>query len=280
MRRDMVDRNDAFTISKQCELLNVSRGYFYYVPIGLSEADLNMLEKIDALYTEDPARGQRRIRGALKKQFGISLGRDSIRGYMIILGISAIYPKRDLSKVNKKHKKYPYLLRGVKIERINQVWSTDITYVRLKRGFVYLTAVIDWYSQYVLSWRLSTSLDRQFCIDVVNDAFNKHGKPEIFNTDQGSQYTSSEFVELIKSKGAKVSMDGKGRALDNVFVERLWRTVKYEDIFIKEYATVPQCRDGLGKFFQRYNIQREHQSIDYNYPKEVYYNEIEWPIAA
>jgi putative transposase len=182
----MVDKEHTFAIAKQCSLLSISRGFYYYVPVGLSEQDLNIMEKIDILYTDDPTRGQRRLRGALKKQYRIKIGRQAIRGYMVILGITAIYPKKDLSKPNKKHKKYPYLLRGVKIERVNQVWSTDITYVRLKRGFVYLTAVIDWYSRYVLSWRLSTTLDRQFCIDVLNEALSKYGKPEIFGSSGNS----------------------------------------------------------------------------------------------
>ena len=276
----MVKKEEIFPIAKQCELLSISRSFYYYVPVELSNTDLVILEKIDILYTDDPTRGQRRLRYALKKEYKISVGREAIRGYMQILGIAAIYPKKNLSKPDKTHKKYPYLLRGVQITRVNQVWSTDITYIRLKRGFIYLTAVIDWYSRYVLSWRISTTLERHFCIEAVTDAIEKYGYPEIFNTDQGSQYTSDDFTGIFENSPTKLSMDGKGRALDNVFVERLWRTVKYDDVFIKDYSTVPECREGLDQFFERYNTRREHQSLDYNYPCEVYFKKIELPVAA
>jgi len=190
------------------------------------------------------------------------------------MGIAAIYPKKNLSIANKSHKKYLYLLRGLAITRSHQVWSTDITYIRLKKGFVYLTAVIDWYSRYVLSWRISTTLDRRFCIEALNEALEKHGQPEIFNTDQGCQYTSEEFTGILKSKQIKISMDGKGRTLDNVFVERLWRTVKQEEVYLKGYRNIPECREGLRAYFDLYNTLREHQSLDYNYPAEIYFGEI------
>ena len=283
----MIKKEADFSISRQCDLLSISRSFYYYVPVGLSDTDLAILEKIDILYTDDPTRGQRRLRHALKKEYKISVGREAIRGYMQILGIAAIYPKKNLSRSDKAHKKYPYLLRGLRITRVNQVWSTDITYIRLKRGFVYLTAVIDWYSRFVLSWRISTTLDRHFCIEAVNEAIEKYGYPEIFNTDQGSQHTSDDFTGIFENIPTKLSnlsahwrMDGKGRALDNVFVERLWRTVKYEDVYIKEYSSVAECREGLGHFFVRYNTRREHQSLDYNYPSEVYFKKVELPDAA
>ena len=276
----MIGASNSISITKQCELLSVKRSSYYYLPVELSESDFSVMERIDALYTEDPTRGTRRLKGALKKRYGIKIGRDKIRGYMALMGISAIYPKRRLSIPDKSHKKYPYLLNGVKITRVNQVWSTDITYIKLKHGFVYLTAVIDWYSRYVLSWRTSTTLDRQFCIDALDEAIQKYGTPEIFNTDQGTQYTSDEFIGKLKANGIKISMDGKGRALDNVFVERLWRTVKYEEVYLKGYRNIFECKVSLRAFFERYNNQREHSSLDYNYPSEIYFGKLQLKVAA
>ncbi len=270
----MVKKDTILPIRRQCDLLSVSRGSYYYCPAGLTEMDLKLMEKLDELFTEDPTRGTRRLSKALKKRFGLEAGRDKVRRLMRIMGIAAIYPKKNLSIANKSHLKYPYLLRGMAITHPNQVWSTDITFVRLKKGFVYLTAIIDWYSRYVLSWRLSTTLERRFCIDALNEALEKHGQPEIFNTDQGSQYTSEEFTGILKSKQIKISMDGKGRALDNVFVERLWRTVKQEEVYLKGYRNVSECREGLSAYFDRYNNLREHQSLDYNYPAEIYFGDI------
>lgn len=271
----MVKKGKSVAISRQCGLLSVSRGSYYYHPAGISDMDLKLMGKLDELFTENPTRGTRRLSKALKKRFGLLAGRDKVRRLMDIMGIAAIYPKKNLSIANKAHKKYPYLLRGLKITRPNQVWSTDITFIRLKKGFVYLTAVIDWYSRYVLSWRISTTLDRSFCIEALNEAMEKYGQPEIFNTDQGSQYTSEEFTGILKSNQIKISMDGKGRALDNVFVERLWRTVKQEEVYLKGYRNVLECREGLRIYFDRYNNLREHQSLDYNYPAEIYFGDIE-----
>jgi putative transposase len=270
----MVEKKAALSITRQCDLLSISRGLFYHRPARLTDLDLKLMEKMDELFTENPTRGTRRLSKALKKRFGLLAGRDRIRRLMEIMGIAAIYPKKNLSIENKSHKKSPYLLRGLAITRENQVWSTDITYIRLKKGFVYLTAVIDWYSRYVLSWKLSTTLDRRFCIEVLNEALEKYGRPEIFNTDQGCQYTSEEFTGILKSKQIKISMDGKGRALDNVFVERLWRTVKQEEVYLKGYRNISECREGIKTYFDRYNNLREHQSLDYNYPSEIYFGEI------
>jgi putative transposase len=270
----MIDPEYNLPISKQCSLLDISRGYFYYKPVELSEFELDLLKKLDALYTEDPTFGTRRMRNALRKRYKLKVGRDRIRKLMDILGVAAIYPKKNLSMPNKEHKKYPYLLRGVEIKHPNHVWSIDITYIRLKRGFVYLVAIIDWHSRYVLSWKLSTTLDRRFCVEALNEAIAKHGIPEIFNSDQGVQFTSGEFTQILKDNEIKISMDGKGRALDNIFVERLWRTVKYENVYLKEYRTVRDCQEGLAAFFDRYNTRREHQSLDYNYPAEIYFGEI------
>ena len=270
----MIEPENPLSITQQCEMLNMSRGYVYYQPVELSGEDLKTMARIDELYTEDPARGTRRLSRALRKRFHINAGRAKVRSLMEIMGISAIYPKKNLSMSNKAHTKYPYLLRNLEISRPNQVWSTDITYIRLKKGFVYLTAIIDWHSRYVLSWRISTTLDRRFCIEALNEAMMKYGTPEIFNTDQGSQFTSEEFTGILKAAGIRISMDGKGRALDNIIIERLWRTVKYDEVYLNEYHTVQECKEGLGHFFDRYNNRREHQSLDYNYPSEIYFGEI------
>lgn len=270
----MIEKKAVLSITRQCDLLSIARGLFYYRPSGLTYLDLKLMKKMDELFTENPTRGTRRLSKALKKRFCLLAGRDKVRRLMDIMGIAAIYPKKNLSIANKSHKKYPYLLRGLAITRANQVWSTDITYIRLKKGFVYLTAVIDWYSRYVLSWRISTTLDRRFCIETLNEALEKYGRPEIFNTDQGCQYTSAEFTGILQSKQIKISMDGKGRALDNVFVERLWRTVKQEEVYLKGYRNIPECREGLSRYFELYNNLREHQSLDYNYPSEIYFGKI------
>jgi len=270
----MIEPEAFISIKQQCEMLDISRGYFYYHPVEISDEDLKTMERIDEIYTENPTVGTRRLSKALRKRFHIKAGRDKVKRLMGIMGISAIYPKKNLSLSNKEHKKYPYLLRDLEITRPNQVWSTDITYIRLKRGFVYLTAIVDWHSRYVLSWRISTTLDRRFCIEALNEALIKYGKPEIFNTDQGSQFTSEEFTSILKSAEIKISMDGKGRALDNVFIERIWRTVKQEEVYLKCYQNVQECKDGLETFFYRYNNRREHQSLDYNYPSEIYFGEI------
>jgi putative transposase len=265
----MVDSNTNISLTRQCSLLMVGRTSIYYKPF-ISEATLELVRHIDELYTEDPTRGTRRMCAALQRQ-GIKIGRRKARSLMALLGIAAIYRKPNLSKAAPEHKVYPYLLRNVPITRVNQVWSTDITYIRLRHGFVYLCAVIDWYSRYVLSWRLSTTLDAAFCVEALQEALGRYGKPEVFNTDQGCQFTSEDFISVLEQNNITISMDGKGRALDNVFVERLWRTVKYEDIYLKDYGTVAECRAGLEAFFERYNNHREHQAIGYQYPSEIYF---------
>jgi putative transposase len=275
----MIDRTEAMAICRQCELLNIGRTSIYYRP-QISPKKLELMNRIDELYTEDPTRGTRRISNALWKQFSLQAGRGKVRKLMHLLGIGAIYPTKRLSIANVQHKKYPYLLRGMPIMRVNQVWSTDITYVRIKGGYVYLTAIIDWYSRFVLAWRISTTMDTRFCVEALNEALEKYGTPEIFNTDQGSQFTSTEFTGILESHGIKISMDGKGRALDNIFVERLWRTVKQEDIYLKEYVSVSECKAGLEKYFLRYNTRREHSSLEYNYPGEIYFGSITLKQAA
>lgn len=269
MRRSFIDEKDELSLSRQCRILSIGRTAYYYRS-EISKANLELMRQIDELFTEDPSRGTRRICAAIKRR-GVNIGRAKVRRLMDRMGLSAIYCKPNLSKCTPGHKKYPYLLRGIKVSRVNQVWSTDITYIRLRNGFVYLTAVIDWYSRFVLAWRLSTTLETAFCKEALEEALAKYGKPEIFNTDQGSQFTSEEFTSILQNHGIAVSMDGRGRALDNVFVERLWRTVKYENIFLNDYESVTTCQTGLGAFFDRYNNRREHQALDYQFPAEVFF---------
>jgi putative transposase len=275
----MINKDEKLSLVRQCELLSIGRTSIYYRP-GVSQQNIDIMHRIDELFTEDPTRGTRRLSHCLRKRFDLYAGRGKVRRLMARMGIGAIYPKKYLSVSNKQHKKYPYLLRNVAITRVDQVWSADITYIRLRGGFVFLTAVIDWYSRFVLAWRLSTTLDTRFCREALEEALAKYGQPEIFNTDQGCQFTSEEFTNVLLSRGIQISMDGKGRALDNVFVERLWRTVKQEDIYLKGYSTVSECKEGLERYFQRYNTIREHQSLDYNYPEEVYYGNVKQSEAA
>lgn len=225
---------------------------------------------IDKEYTDHPFYGSRKMAKWLQTQ-GYQVNRKRVQRLMKQMGLAGICPKKNTSKSTAEHKKYPYLLRGVEIEKCNQVWSSDITYIKVVGGFMYLTAVIDWYSRYVLSWRLSNSLEGSFCIEAVKEALEK-GIPDIFNTDQGVQYTSEGFIALIEGRGIKVSMDGKGRALDNIFIERLWRTVKYEEIYLKEYKSVKELRTNLRKYFQFYNSERLHQSLGYATPESIYWN--------
>lgn len=224
---------------------------------------------IDETYTDFPYFGSRKMARYLSRKTGVRINRKRIQRLMREMGIMAIYAKPRTSIPDPGHKIYPYLLRGLKVTRPNQVWSTDITYVRLSHGFVYLVAIIDWFSRKVLSWRLSNTMDTRFCREALEEALAK-GKPEIFNTDQGSQFTSEEFTEVLKGEGISISMDGRGRALDNIFVERLWRSVKYEDIYPKGYRTMQEAWRGLTEYFKRYNTERPHESLDYRTPAEVH----------
>lgn len=232
-----------------------------------------MMRLIDETYLDRPYFGSRRMAEWLHRNHGIEANRKRVQRLMRTMGLEAIYPKKSSSQPDKSHKIFPYLLRNVTVNRVNQVWSTDITYVPLRRGFMYLVAVMDWYSRYVLSWRLSNSLDIEFCLDALDDALEQ-GTPEIFNTDQGAQFTSQEFTNRILKRGIAVSMDGRGRALDNAFIERLWRTVKYEEIYLKEHANVDELRNGLGEYFKFYAKQRPHQGLDYRTPHEVYHSSL------
>lgn len=258
-----------FSIEKQCDLVELSRSSYYYTACSESVFNLAAMKAIDKLYTDHPHYGKRSMSVNLKN-LGYDVGIDLARTLMRKMGVSAIYQKPNLSKPNLTHKIYPYLLRGIKIERVNQVWSTDITYIPMRNGFLYLTAVIDWYSRYVLTWRLSNSLDGLFCREVLREALII-AQPEIFNTDQGAQYTSVEFVKILLDLGIQVSMDGRGRAIDNVFVERLWRSVKYEDIYLRDYSNGIELHAGLKQYFVFYNTQRYHSSLEYRTPVGVYY---------
>lgn len=234
----------------------------------INEKDIFLMNLIDEIYTERPFYGKRRICAELQQR-GFLVGVKKVRSLMQRMGLEAIYPKPKTSIPNSHHKKYPYLLKNVPITKVNQVWSTDITYIRLSKGFVYLVAVIDWFSRYVLSWRLSLTLEKDFCIEALQEALSL-STPEIFNSDQGSQFTSSDFTGILEDKNVQISMDGKGRCLDNIFVERLWRSVKYEDIYLKEYTSPMEVQQGLKNYFHFYNHSRLHQSLDYQTPAQIY----------
>ena len=246
----------------------MARSSYYFQTGEHRTYNLRLMKLIDEEYTRHPFYGSRRFVAWLRK-LGHDVNRKRIQGLMREIGIEAIYPKPNLSRRNKEHKIYPYLLRDVKIEHPNHVWSTDITYIRMKGGFVYLTAIIDWYSRYVLSFRLSNSLDCEFCMETLEEALSK-GKPKIFNTDQGVQYTSHIFTSRLNRGDILISMDGRGRALDNIFVERLWRSVKYEEVYLRNYKTVTEAYSGLEAYFNFYNNERFHQALDYRRPVEVY----------
>jgi len=243
--------------------------------LEISLADKKIMDLIDEIYTANPFFGNRKIRAELNLTYAIPIGREHTRTLMNTLGLQAIYPKPKvkLSDPNSEHKIYPYLLRDVKIVRPNQVWSTDITYIRLENGWAYLIAIIDWYSRYVINWRLSNSLEIEFCLDCLNEALDKNKyQPEIFNNDQGSHFTSKKFTDILSNKNIQISMDGRGRCLDNIFVERLWRTVKQENIYLNSYQDVLETRTGLSKYFPFYNEKRRHQSLNYRTPADIYYN--------
>ena len=255
-------------MSQQCELLGLSRSSYYYKPATESAANLALMALIDREYTAHPFRGSRSLTAWLRGE-GHAVNRKRVQRLMRLMGLEAVYPKPKLSAAGVGHKVYPYLLRDVAIERVDQVWSTDITYIPMPNGFMYLTAVMDWHSRYVLSWKLSNTLDVEFCLEALEEALRR-GCPEVFNTDQGVQFTSPSFTKRVEAAGAQVSMDGKGRWLDNVFVERLWRTVKYEYVYLWRPEAVPALHSGLTTYFGYYNEKRTHQSLADRTPVEVY----------
>ncbi len=270
-RQEWIDKKDAVSVVQQCALAGVSRAtiYAHQKPAPVDESDLLFSRLIDEEYTRHPFYGTRRMVVFLKT-YGHSLNRKRVQRLMREMGLVGMAPGPNTSRAHPEHKVYPYLLRGVAVVRPNQVWSTDITYIRLPRGFVYLVAIIDWYSRCVLGWRISNSMDASFCVDCLEEAIRAHGRPEIFNSDQGSQFTSDAFTGVLKREEITISMDGRGRAFDNIFVERLWRNVKYEDVYLNGYATMGELMIGLAKYFILYNGERPHQALGNKTPEVVY----------
>jgi putative transposase len=267
-RLALVDRED-LSVAAQCRLLKVARSTLYYHPAPVDPADLALMRRMDELYLASPFYGSRRMVAVLRRD-GWTVNRKRVRRLMRVMGLEAIYQKPNTSKGHPEHKVYPYLLRDLVIERPNQVWCADITYIPMAKGFVYLVAVMDWFSRRVLAWRLSITMDADFCVDALQDALARYGKPEIFNTDQGVQFTSGDFVAVLESRGIRISMDGKGRLLDNIFIERLWRSLKYEEVFIKAYGSVMEARRGIGGWLSFYNEERPHQALGYRTPRRVF----------
>jgi putative transposase len=276
----MIDREHDLSITRQAKALGISRGSVYYSPRPVSKAELALMRRIDQLHLDYPFAGSRMLQALLLGE-GYQVGRLRVRNLMKRMGIEAIYRRPNTSKPAPGHKIYPYLLRKLAVTRPNQVWAMDITYIPMARGFVYLTAVVDWFTRRVLSWRLSITLETAFCVEAVQEALGRYGKPDIFNTDQGSQFTSVEFIKTLKDARIRVSMDGKGAWRDNVFVERIWRTIKYEEVYLRAYADVPEARAAIGKYLTFYNSKRPHSSLDRQTPDQVYFNALQpIPVAA
>jgi putative transposase len=265
----MLERSGSdLTLAQQADLLSMSRSSLYYVPRAPSEWEVKIKHRIDVIYTQTPFYGSRRIRNALQEE-GVAIGRDAVRQFMREMGLEAIYPKPNLSKPAPEHKVYPYLLRGVQSAYPNHIWGIDITYIPLQKGWMYLVAILDWYSRYIVSWELSQTLEIGFVLDCVDRALAQC-VPTIFNSDQGSHFTSPQCVQRVLAAGALVSMDGRGRAMDNIFTERLWRTIKYEHVYLADYQTPRQARQGIGGYLHFYSHERPHQSLCYQRPVEVY----------
>jgi putative transposase len=275
----MVSRTDPLPVSRQCELLDLPRSTFYYQPKPAPEADLTLMRTIDECHLQRPFYGSRRLRDWLQ-DLGHAVGRKKVQGLMRTMGLTALYPKRNLSKRNQAHKVYPYLLRGLVIDRPNQVWAADVTFIPMAKGFLYLVAIIDWYSRKVLAWEISNSMDARFCVETLEAAIERYGRPEIFNTDQGSQFTSEAFTGMLKANDIRISMDGKGRWVDNVFVERLWRSLKYEEVYLKGYGSVAEARKSISEYLHMFNEERRHQSLNRRTPDEVYYESADQRMAA
>ena len=263
--------HEKISIRRQCELLGLNRSTLYYSAEPMPDEDVQMMRMIDEIYTRCPFYGSRRITAQLNRDHDQQWNRKRIQRLMRIMGIRGVAPGPDTSKPHTENKIYPYLLRDKVIDSVDQVWSTDITYIPMLKGFMYLVAVIDWYSRYVLSWQLSNTMETSFCTEALEEALSVN-TPMIFNTDQGVQFTSHAFTQILLNKQIKISMDGRGRALDNIFIERLWRTVKYENIYMNDYQTVPELRSGIKHYFDFYNQERLHQSLDYQTPAEVYFS--------
>jgi putative transposase len=267
----MIDREHKLSVVRQAKLLGFSRGSVYYLPRPVSDGDLALMRRIDELHLDYPFAGSRMLQGLLRGE-GLETGRLHVATLMKKMGIEAIYRRPNTSKPAPGHKIYPYLLRKLAVTRPNQVWAMDLTYVPMARGFVYLCAVVDWFSRRVLSWRLSITMEAAFCIEAVEEALARCGRPDIFNTDQGSQFTSMDFTAVLKKAEIAISMDGKGAWRDNVFVERLWRSIKYEEVYLHAYKTVSEARAGIGRYLTFYNSRRPHSSLDRQTPDQAYFN--------
>ena len=275
----MIDKKHYLPITQQAKALKLSRGSVYYLPRPVPAADLAIMRRMDELHLEFPFAGSRMLRDLLNAE-GFETGRRHVVTLMKRMAIEAIYRKPNTSKPTPGHKIYPYLLRKLQIDRPNQVWATDITYIPMARGFVYLTAVVDWFSRRVLSWRVSITMEAEFCIEALEEALAKHGTPDIFNTDQGSQFTSAEFTGVLIKNGIAISMDGKGSWRDNVFVERLWRSVKYEEVYLRAYDTVSEARASISRYLGFYNSRRPHSSLDRQTPDQAYFTSLPHVAAA
>ena len=275
----MIDRTHSLPVTRQCHLLDLYRSTVYYQPVGVSDEDLRLMRLIDEIHLNRPFYGSRRVRDNLE-DLGHTVNRKKVQRLMRQMGIAALYPKANTSRPGKGHKIYPYLLKGLTIDRPNQVWATDISYIPMAKGFVYVVAIMDWYSRRVLSWRVSNSMDADFCVDALEEAISRYGAPDIFNTDQGAQFTSDAFTGALKAADIQISMDGKGRWVDNVFVERLWRSLKYEEVYLKAYETVAEARQGMANYFRFYNRDRRHQGLNRQTPDQVYEGSMIWPAAA
>jgi len=275
----MIDPEHDLPIKQQAEVLGISRSTVYYEPRPISDEDLWLMRRLDELHLNYPFAGSRMLRGLLWQQ-GLEVGRRHIKTLMRRMGIEAIYRKPNTSKPAPGHKIYPYLLRDMAVTRPNQVWAMDLTYIPMARGFIYLAAVVDWFSRRVLAWKLSITMEASFCIEAVEEALSKNEKPEIFNTDQGSQFTSDDFIGLLRKNGIDISMDGKGRWRDNVFVERVWKSIKYEEVYLHAYETVQEARTSIGKYLEFYNSIRPHSSLDGLTPDQVYFNRLPESMAA
>ena len=267
----MIDKEDSLSVTRQCDILELSRSGIYYTPVPVSVKDMELMRQIDKIHLIYLFYGSRNIRNELWVR-GYDVGRDRVRRLMRRMGVEALYVKPRLSLAHPGHIKYPYLLRGLEIVRANHVWAADITYIPMSRGFCYLVAIMDWASRMVLSWRLSNTLDSAFCTDALEEAIEKYGCPDIFNTDQGSQFTAEAFTNILRSNSIGISMDGKGRWRDNVFIERLWKSVKYEDIYLKAYASMAKVKNGLASYFKFYNEKRWHNNFDRKTPAMVYFS--------
>jgi putative transposase len=267
----MIDRKHKLSLTQQAELLGISRGSVYYEPVPVSAEDLALMWRIDELHLRFPFAGARMLRGLLAAD-GSKIGRRHVTTLMRRMGIEAIYRRPNTSKPAPGHRIYPYLLRGLTIEHPNQVWATDITYIPMARGFVYLAAVMDWFARRILAWRLSNTMEASFCIDAVEEALAKYGAPQIFNTDQGSQFTSAQFTGLLIDNAIEISMDGKGAWRDNVFVERFWRTIKYEEVYLHAYDSVGEARQSIGRYLEFYNARRPHTALDQRTPDQAYFD--------